>query len=296
MTKAGATCGAAVFAVSVPRVGAPGSVVRHGFDPHTARLRAPAFGQPGNGPAGSGPRRTPVASAGGLQLVIRRATIDEAEVGVLYRHGRFDRELGAGRHWTLGGGLERVDVRRRLAVVSAQEVLTSDSVQLRVSLLVAFRVIDAPRALREVESYEGELHVAAQLALRAVVGEATADELLAQRLGLGERLTAIVAERGPELGLEVISVEVRDVMLPADLRQGFADVLRARAEGQAALERARGESAALRNLANAARVIEGNPALMNLRVLQTIAQDQGLPGTTRFVVNLGGLDVQPEGR
>lgn len=230
--------------------------------------------------------------------MIRRATIDEAEVGVLYRHGRFDRELGAGRHWTLGGGLrlERVDVRRRLAVVSAQEVLTSDSVQLRVSLLVAFRVIDAPRALREVESYEGELHVAAQLALRGAVREVTADELLAQRLGLGERLTAIVSERGPELGLEVISVEVRDVMLPADLRQGFADVLRARAEGQAALERARGESAALRNLANAARVIEGNPALMNLRVLQTIAQDQGLPGTTRFVVNLGGLDVQPEGR
>ena len=63
-------------------------------------------------------------------------------------------------------------------------------------------------------------------------------------------------------------------------------MLRARAEGHAALERARGESAALRNLANAARLMDGNPALMNLRLLQTIAQDAGEPGTTRFVVNL----------
>lgn len=188
----------------------------------------------------------------------------------------------------LGPGLRvtRMDVRRRLAIVGSQEVLTSDSVQLRVSAVVGFRVTDPPHALHEVESYEQELHVAVQLALRTAVGEATVEDLLERRLGLGERLMALVAERAPALGLEVFDIDVRDVMLPGDLKAAFADVLRARAEGRAALERARGESAALRNLANAARLMDANPALMNLRLLQTIAQDTGVPGTTRFVVNL----------
>jgi regulator of protease activity HflC (stomatin/prohibitin superfamily) len=96
----------------------------------------------------------------------------------------------------------------------------------------------------------------------------------------------LVAERAPALGIELFDIDVRDVMLPGDLRAAFAEVLRARAEGRAALERARGESAALRNLANAARLLDANPALMNLRLLQTIAQDAAVPGSTRFVVDL----------
>jgi regulator of protease activity HflC (stomatin/prohibitin superfamily) len=171
-------------------------------------------------------------------------------------------------------------------LVGSQEILTSDSVQLRLSGVVAFRVVDPPRALHEVESYEQELYVATQLALRTAVGEATVEELLEQRLDLSERLTQLVSERAPALGIEIFEVDVRDVMLPGDLKAAFGEVPRARAEGRAALERARGESAALRNLANAARLVDANPALMNLRLLQAIATDAGVPGTTRFVVNL----------
>lgn len=156
----------------------------------------------------------------------------------------------------------------------------------RAGIKVGFRVIDSPHALHEVENYEQELHIAVQLALRTAVGEATVDDLLERRLGLGGRLAALVSERAPTLGLEVFGIDLRDVMLPGDLKGAFADVLRARAEGRAALERARGESAALRNLANAARLMDANPALMNLRLLQTIGQDAGVPGTTRFVVHL----------
>jgi len=79
---------------------------------------------------------------------------------------------------------------------------------------------------------------------------------------------------------------VKDVVFPADLKRAFADVLKAKQEGQAALERARGESASLRNLANAARVLESNPALMNLRLMQSLTAAQkagntlvlGMPG------------------
>jgi regulator of protease activity HflC (stomatin/prohibitin superfamily) len=131
-------------------------------------------------------------------------------------------------------------------------------VQLRLSGIVAFRVADPPRAVHEVESYEQELHVTAQLALRTIVGEATAEDLLEQRLDRGERLAELVSERALALGLEVFEVDLRDVMLPGDVKAAFAEVLRARAEGRAALERARGESAALRNLANAARLVDAN--------------------------------------
>jgi regulator of protease activity HflC (stomatin/prohibitin superfamily) len=81
-------------------------------------------------------------------------------------------------------------------------------------------------------------------------------------------------------------VEVKDVMFPADLKRAFAEVLKAKQEGQAALERARGESASLRNLANAADVLEGNPALMNLRLIQSLSAAQN--GGNTLVLGMPG--------
>ena len=77
-------------------------------------------------------------------------------------------------------------------------------------------------------------------------------------------------------------------MLPADLKRAFCDVVKAKQEGQAALERARGESASLRNLANVARVLEANPALMNLRMLQSLASAQNA-GNTLVLGMLAGF-------
>jgi hypothetical protein len=77
-------------------------------------------------------------------------------------------------------------------------------------------------------------------------------------------------------------------MFPADLKRAFADVLKAKQEGHATLERARGESASLRNLANAARVLEGNPALMNLRLMQSLSAAQNA-GSTLVVGMPGGF-------
>ena len=98
--------------------------------------------------------------------MIRRIHIHETQVGLRYRRGRYERLLGPGGHWLLGPGLRvtRVGSRRRLMVVASQEILTSDSVQLRLSAVVGYRVAGPARAVHEVESYEGELHVAVQLA------------------------------------------------------------------------------------------------------------------------------------
>ena len=111
---------------------------------------------------------------------------------------------------------------------------------------------------------------------------------MTQRLGLGPQLLARVQPEAARIGINVLAVETKDLTFPADLKRAFAEVLKARQEGLAALERARGESAALRNLANAARVLDGNPALMNLRLLQSLVSAQNA-GNTLVVGVPGGF-------
>ena len=96
------------------------------------------------------------------------------------------------------------------------------------------------------------------------------EALLTQRVAIGAQLRELIAPQAEAVGVQVHAVEVRDVMLPGELRKAFSEVLKAKQEGQAALERARGESAALRNLVNAARLIDNQPALATLRFLQTL--------------------------
>lgn len=101
------------------------------------------------------------------------------------------------------------------------------------------------------------------------------DVLLGQRVGIGAQVRDLVAAEAHSVGVEVHAADVRDVMLPGELRKAFSEVLKAKQESQAALERARGESAALRNLANAARLIENQPALATLRFFQVLEASSG---------------------
>ena len=112
-----------------------------------------------------------------------------------------------------------------------------------------------------------------------VVAAQPVEALLSQRLEIGKQLLAAVRPEAEKVGVTVHATEVKDVMFPGELKKVFTEVLKAKQEGQAALERARGESAALRNLANAARLMEDNPALQNLRLLQSITA-AGAAGNT----------------
>ncbi len=228
--------------------------------------------------------------------------VPEGYAGLLYHKGKFVTALGAGRHirWGRHFTLDAQDLRKAAMLVAGQEVLTAHNVGLKLSLLVTYQVTDPAKAAHETQNWQGDLYNAAQLALRAVVGGVAVEALLNQRLEIGAQLLARVQPEGARIGINVHAVEVKDVMFPADLKRSFADVLKARQEGQAALERARGESASLRNLANAARVLEGNPALMNLRLMQSLAAAQnagntvvlGMPGG--FVPLKNGKPAQPQ--
>ncbi len=195
-----------------------------------------------------------------------------------------------GRHicWGRFYTWNALDIRKTSLLVAGQEVLTADNVGLKASVLVTFQIADPVKATHDTQNWSADLHNAAQLALRAVVGGIAVETLLGQRLELGAQLLARVQPDATKIGINVLAVELKDVMFPTDLKRAFAEVLKAKQEGQAALERARGESAALRNLANAARVLEGNPALMNLRLMQSLTAAQNA-GNTLVVGMPGGF-------
>jgi regulator of protease activity HflC (stomatin/prohibitin superfamily) len=132
-------------------------------------------------------------------------------------------------------------------------------------------VTDPAKAMHEVQDWRAHIYNTVQLALRALVAAQPMEALLAQRLNIGKQILAMVQPEAEKVGITVHATDVKDVMFPGDLKKVFAEVLKAKQEGQAALERARGESAALRNLANAARLLENNPALQNLRLMQSIS-------------------------
>jgi len=214
--------------------------------------------------------------------------VPEGYAGLLYHKGKFVSVLNAGRHirWGRHFTLDAQDIRKAALVVPGQDVLTADNVGLKLSLLVNYQVMDPVKAAHETQNWQGDLYNAAQVSLRAVVSAVAVEALLNQRLEIGAQLLARMQPEAAKIGITIHSVEVKDVMFPAELKRAFAEVLKSKQEGQAALERARGESAALRNLANAAKLLEGNPALMNLRLMQSLSAAQtagntlvlGMPG------------------
>jgi regulator of protease activity HflC (stomatin/prohibitin superfamily) len=207
--------------------------------------------------------------------------VPEGWAGLVYHHGLFVRRNNAGRHvlWGRGWTMNLVDLRKGSLLIAGQDVLTADNVSMKLSLLVSYQITDPIKAMHETQQWQGDLYNGAQVALRGVVSGVAVEALLNQRLEIGAQLLARVQPEAEKIGVPVLGVEVKDVMLPADLKRAFSEVLKAKQEGQAALERARGESAALRNLANAARLLDGNPALMNLRLMQSLSAAQNAGNT-----------------
>lgn len=215
-------------------------------------------------------------------LGMRRAQVPEAHVGLLYRSGRFSQTLAAGGHWVWRWARELtlVDLRERILAVASQELLSKDHVPVKLSAACRFAITDAPLAMHGVEKYQANLYLAIQLVLRDAVAELSVDELLQQRTALGEHLRDRVGARAQLVGLEVRDVAVKDVILSGELKRALGAPYLARQEGQAMLERARGEQAALRSLANSARLLDGNPNLLQLRLLAAVEGAAKGPGVT----------------
>lgn len=202
---------------------------------------------------------------------MRRITVMQWERVVRFRNGRLVGVLDPGRYWLRASDTTvRIDLRPRTVTLGGQEVLTADGVAVRVSLALVSRVVDPLAYVQASTSADQAVYVALQLVLRSAVAGVAAEDLLASRAEVDAALLSGVAGVATGYGLAVEQAGVRDLAFPGELKRVFAQAATARQEAKAALERARGETAALRSLANAARAVEAQPALLRLRTLQAI--------------------------
>lgn len=213
-------------------------------------------------------------------------TIFEYERGLKYYKGKFVEVLNPGQYWifSLNSVIKKVDIRPTYVTITGQEVLTADGVSIKVSIAVNYKVIDPVVAIHKAEDYTQALYVIFQLALREIIGTGKLDEILEKRNGLSEKLKEFTIEQIKELGLELYKVSIKDITFNSELKKAYTQVIRAQKEGLANLEKARGETAALRNLANTAKMLENNPALLHLRILQALGETSG----NTIVLNLSG--------
>lgn len=212
-----------------------------------------------------------------LRRCFTRRTVYEYQKGLLYKKGVFKETISPGSYWinTLTSTLQIVDMRTSTLTVGAQEIITGDNIGLKISLSVTYKIEDPAKYINDFKSADNELYTLIQLTARNNVSKEDAQELLSKRSELSQAIYEEAKSKTGNLGIELEATEIKDIMFPQEMRKIFGEVVRARLEGQAALERARGEQAALRNLANAARTLENNPALMNLRILQALESEKG---------------------
>ncbi len=220
-----------------------------------------------------------------FSALAKKITVWEYEKALLYNDGKLEKVLPSGAHWIcpLWHSVVKVDMRERTIAIVGQELLSLDNVGLKLSIAANYKVIDPSLATNKVDNYYSALYTVMQLELREIVGTINIDELLEKRNQIGAQLLEACKPKAAEIGLELISANIKDIMLAGDFKKVFGQIVKAQKEGQAALERARGETAALRSLANAAKMLETNPMLLQLRAIQTISETTG----NTLIVNVG---------
>lgn len=238
-----------------------------------------------------------LAALSGLAYVVYRlvgrCTVFEYERGLKFSRGRLSGVLEPGEYWfsPLWVMIEKLDVRPVFISVAGQEVLSADGVTLKVSIAANYQVADAKKAWMSTRSYQESLYLELQTALRQIISGADIDTVMENRGEISAQLQSAVEPKAEELGLKLLSVSIKDIMFPGKLKEIFAQVVNARKQAQASMEAVRGEAAAMRSLANTAKLVEKNPALLQLRMLQTVGESSG----NSLVMGLPqGVVVQPD--
>jgi regulator of protease activity HflC (stomatin/prohibitin superfamily) len=181
-----------------------------------------------------------------------------------------------------------VDLREATADVSGQEIMTADKVTLRLNAVVTYRIADAYKAVSAADDVRQTLYREAQLALRAVIGGRELDAFLADKDQVGREIEQTLRGRAGELGLEIASVGIRDVILPGEMKDLMNKVTEAKKAAEANLIARREETAAIRSQANTAKLLQDSPTLMRLRELEVLERI-ALAGKLNVVLGEKGL-------
>jgi regulator of protease activity HflC (stomatin/prohibitin superfamily) len=217
----------------------------------------------------------PVVVIIAIYLLSSIKILAEYERGVIFRLGRLLPEpKGPGITLVFApiDRMVRVDLRQIAFDVPSQDIITRDNVTLKVNAVIFLRVLDARRAINEVMNYQYQTSQFAQTTLRSVLGEVELDELLAHRDKINLRLQSILDQHTNPWGVKVVNVEVKQVDLPEDMMRAMAKQAEAEREKRSKIIHAEGEYSAAQRLVDAAHLLSGEPASLQLRYLQTLTE------------------------
>jgi regulator of protease activity HflC (stomatin/prohibitin superfamily) len=198
----------------------------------------------------------------------------EYERGVVFRLGRYVGTRGPGLI-ILVPFIERmvkVSLRTITMDIPPQDVITRDNVSVRVNAVLYFRAVEPHKSIIEVEDFYFATSQLAQTTLRSVVGQAELDEILSERDQLNVRVESILDEATDPWGIKVVTVEMKDVDLPIEMKRAMAKQAEAERERRAKVIHAQGEFEASKQLSAAAHVIEEHPTALQLRYLQALTE------------------------
>ena len=224
----------------------------------------------------------------GVENQLNITSIEQGTVGVYYRDGKYIDTLGPGKYmfWKNMDKIKiyHVDTRESMLDVSGQDIMTADKVTLRVNAVINYRVTDALKSVSAVDDSKQALYREAQLAVRAVIGAYELDSFLADKEKVAADLEAVLKDRVSEFGLEVISLGIKDLILPGEMKNLMNKVIEAKKAADADLITRREETAAMRSQVNTAKLLENNPTLMRLRELDVLEK---IAGNSKLNVVLG---------
>lgn len=187
--------------------------------------------------------------------------------------------IGTGREF------QNFDTRLQQLTLQTQELTTVEGISIKVTAVGLYRVVDPVLAMSATADYTATLYTLVQLALRDAIGGVETESILANVRTIGPALLAAVRDKASGLGLELTELVVRDVILPADIKAALSEQWRSKKSALAEIEAARGRVAAARTMANAAKLYEDHPALLQLRYIGALEQAAVGTGNT-FVIGL----------
>lgn len=198
--------------------------------------------------------------------------INQYQRGVKFTIGKYSGIMEPG--WRLVipvfQSYQKVDMRIKAVDVPDQEAITRDNISVKVNAVIYYKVKDANKAIIEVENFFYAVSQLAQTTMRNVVGEVNLDELLSNRDTIAEKIRGIVDQATDAWGIEVQSVELKDVNLPEEMKRVIGKQAEAEREKRSVIIKAEGEVIAAENLALAAKTLSGSDGALHLRTLNTL--------------------------
>ena len=198
----------------------------------------------------------------------------EYQRGVMFRLGRLGPMKGPGWYWLIPfvDRVVRVDMRTITYQLETQETITRDGVAVRVNAVLWFRADSAVNVITSVENWVSATVQAAETALRDAIGQSELDHMLKDRLAINKKMQDLLSAASMKWGVEIDSVEIKDVDIPEQMQRAIAKEAEAIREKRARIIRAEGEQEASRKLSEAADIIAASPGALELRRLQTLTE------------------------